>query len=143
VAELQVRCLRRASIQTPGNFGKSLVRALHHLDPDGIAAAHRAARARAGIRTGPAEDGMATLTVTATEPDTQWAYAVLDTLARAAQHRSHADATDPTNGVARTPSGEAACDQPDPDHHGVPRTPPTREGSPRHLSRCPRPVTAS
>ena len=111
-AELQTRCLPRASVQTPGNFGKSLVRALHHLDPDSTAAAHRAARARAGVRTSPAEDGMGTLTVTATEPDTQWAYTVLDTLARAAQHRARAEVSESTVDEGT-------------DTNGVPRTPPT------------------
>jgi hypothetical protein len=126
-AQLQARCLPRASIQTPGNFGKSLVRALHQLDPDGTAAAHRAARARAGVRTPPAEDGMATLTATATEPDTLWAYTVLDTLARAAQHRARAstfdgtegDSADPDAGVLGTPRREPDPAPAEPDHDGA------------------------
>ena len=80
---LQARCLPRAPQQTPGNFGKSLTCALHALDPEGTAGAHRAARADTGVRKTDAADGMAALVITATDPDAEWAYTVLDTLARA------------------------------------------------------------
>ncbi len=39
-----------------------------------------------GVRKTDAADGMAALVITATDPDAEWAYTVLDTLARAKLH---------------------------------------------------------
>ena len=119
-AGLQAKCLRRAPQQTPGDFGRSLTRALHALDPDGTAARHRAARNQAGVRKTEAADGMAALVITATEPDTEWAYTVLDTLARARLHEP--DTTGLDDGVPRT-RGEA-------DGNGVLGTPPASHSRP-------------
>ncbi|HET8969428.1 MAG TPA: DUF222 domain-containing protein [Candidatus Nanopelagicales bacterium] len=103
---LQTRCLPRAPRQTPGDFGRSLTRARHALDPDGTAAAHRAARTDTGVRKADAADGMAALVITATDPDAEWAYTVLDTLARARLH--HLGTTD-DDGVLRTPPAAGAA----------------------------------
>jgi hypothetical protein len=126
---LQTRCLPRAPRQTPGDFGRSLTRARHALDPDGTAAAHRAARTDTGVRKADAADGMAALVITATDPDAEWAYTVLDTLARARLH--HLGTTD-DDGVLRTPSDDGRPQSSPPggetaipaDGNGVLRTPP-------------------
>ena len=87
LAALQAACLPRAGQQTPGNFGRSLTRALHALDPHGQAVRHRAARGRAGVRRGQEHEGMASLAITATDPEVEWGYTVLDTLARGRLHQ--------------------------------------------------------
>ena len=80
-AGLQAKCLRRAPQQTPGDFGRSLTRALHARHPTAPQRATGQARNQAGVRKTDTADGMAALVITATDPDTEWAYTVLDTLA--------------------------------------------------------------
>jgi hypothetical protein len=130
VGLMQARCLPRAPIQTPGNFGKSLTRARHALDPKGAARAQRKARTRAGVRVSDDQDGMSALVVTATSPDAAWGYTILDTLARAELHRrQHAtgQTTDTTeDGVPTTPPQAAD----DPEGNGVLGTPPTTASEP-------------
>lgn len=101
VTWMQQRCLPRAGAQTPGNFGKSLVRARHALDPAGSSTAHRQARADTGVRVHEHCDGMSALVITATSPQIQWAFTLLDTLGRAARRTCTA------NGVLGTPSAGA------------------------------------
>jgi hypothetical protein len=70
---------------------------------------------------------MAALVITATDPDAEWAYTVLDTLARAALHDQHAP-----NGVAATPPTPqpAGSSPPSPDSSdGVLGTPPTGQSA--------------
>jgi hypothetical protein len=128
VGRMQARCLPRAAIQTPGNFGKSLTRALHALDPKGSAQAHRAARASAGVRVSDAQDGMSALVITATSPDAAWGYTILDTLARAELHRQRRSTTTATdvNGVPTTPPPESSAA---PNPNGALTTPPLLQQS--------------
>ena len=109
IAAVQAACLPRAAQQSPGNFGRSLTRALHALDPHGQAERQRTARRRAGVYRVQEHEGMATLGITGTDPEVEWGYTVLDTLARGRLHQLKTAATEP--GEPLVTADEAACGQ--------------------------------
>jgi hypothetical protein len=87
VRDMLTRTLPRAAEQTPGDFGKALARAEHALDPVGAAGrAREAVKERTGVHHRANPDSTGTLSLTASEPETEWAFTVLDTLARAELH---------------------------------------------------------
>ncbi len=105
--DMLARALPRAARQTPGDFGKSLTRAEHALDPVGSAERYREAVAtKTGLFHRADGDGTGTLSLTAAEPETEWAFSVIDTLARA-ELRNRRQAAGPgvdNNGVPATPA---------------------------------------
>ena len=89
--EVEEIALRRAATQTPGRLRHAFDRAIVAVDPAGAQQRRATATADLGVHRLSSLDGVGGLGIRLTDPDTEWAFTVLDTQARATRdgYRHH------------------------------------------------------